>query len=197
MKTLLTVALLTLTTTTAAAQAFAPFGISFTATADDLRRMGGTLGNDGYWAIPKPPTPNPEFTAYAASVAPSGRICSIYGTGRIITTSGDGEVVKAQFNKLKTVLQTKYGSSNDYDTLSSSSIYTGTTDWMTAVQKNERNFVSFWSSSSKAVIPTGVSEIYIVVSAFDSTRGRVSVYYRTANYESCTKERDTLPRTGL
>lgn len=196
MKTLLTVALLTLTTT-AAAQAFAPFGIPFTATADDLRRMGGTLGKDGYWAIPKPPTSNPEFDSYGASVTPSGRICMIYGSSRIITTSGDGEAVKAQFNKLKTVLQTKYGSSNDYDTLSSSSIYTGTTDWMNAVQKNERNFVSFWSSSSKAVLPTGVSEIYIVVSAFDSTRGWVNVYYRTANYESCTKERDTLPGTGL
>lgn len=131
------------------------------------------------------PTPNAELESYTAVATPQTGLCKIWGVGRDHRNDRSGENVRGAFERLKTLLDIKYGAAEKFDFLDRGALWDEPHEWVMAVNKNERKFVAYWTKQNANMLADGIAAISLEVRAYASDIAYLDLTYEYANFARC------------
>jgi hypothetical protein len=156
-----------------------PFGIEMGWSHEECIKNGVQLDDDPYISsgvssfFAVPPKAHPDFTTYIIRIDEEYGVYEINGYSNPIATSSDGAKLKAKFITLENQISKTYGESIHVNILNEGSIWDESSDWMMALQLNERTFVSMWFGEQGNPIMI----ISLTAKAKSSYEGSLSIFY--------------------
>jgi len=136
------------------------------------------------YSTPALPDGHPDFNDYRLLVTPEHGLCKMGGYTPPIRTSIYGEELLSAFDRYFNVLTTKYGTAKRYDFLRPGSIWNESKDWMTALRKNERVLVAYWTDN-ELTLPDNLSVISVKALANSTESGMIVISYEFKNANDC------------
>ncbi len=182
----------------ASAQGSTSFGLVKGTTIQQLKSMGAVYQEEyRSWKLKDVPTPNAAFEYYTVKATDKDGVCQVTGIGDTVATDPAGNKLKSKFKEFHDVLKVKYGPSEDYDDIDSDSKLSGTKDWMSSLEQEDRYLESYWSLEDGSNLPSDLIEIAAIAGALSPEEGYVNVRYRFDNYEACKSELDKVNGDGF
>jgi hypothetical protein len=103
------------------------------------------------------PEPNRYFEYYALDLSPVGGLGRVTAVGPAIRDDQSGRRTRLEFQLLRSLLQSKYGTGQTFDYLHTGSSLAEAGDWMNALLQNERTLAHIWDfGEHSAVLPPGL-----------------------------------------
>jgi len=163
-----------------------PFGLSMGMTKEQI---GGDLKEvEQYWyETPSVPSPSSYFKSYRLFIDKNLGLAKIVARTEAIKTNIYGTELKRRFQEMENLLLKKYGTNEKADYLRPGSIWNKPKDWMTALEKEERDLVAFWTKESGASLLDDLEGISLMAIALDSNHGLLFIEYEFSNFEECLK----------
>lgn len=128
------------------------------------------------------PKPHPDFDHYSLVISPKAGLVRVVAMSRQIPTSSYGEVVKAEFTKIRDQVAKTYGRYEEYDYLQRGSIWKEPWEWMSALEAKERNLSCFWRRETQADLRNSVIEVILEAKNLDIKHGMVLLTYTFSGY---------------
>lgn len=168
----------------------APFGFRMGMTLRELAAYGirPVEGAAGVYTLTRAPNPQAEFESYGAVVSPTRGLCKVVGVGRDVRTSEFGDQVRAEFNRLETLLTNKYGQGDRYDAVKDGSLWTEPQYWMMGLREGDRQLVTFWMTERGVDLPPNLSAIGLETKATTLNTAYLRLSYEFANFPDCRQE---------
>lgn len=161
-----------------------------------VRTYAGKPGKvDGVYTIVVP-QPNSEFESYSAVATPEIGICKVWGIGKDHDNDRYGADVREAYDRLKALLNDKYGASQEYSYIKSGALWDKPEDWVMSVKENERTLVSYWLMPDKQAVE-GIKSISLEVKAFSSGSAYLDLTYEFENFPLCKKRFNATEASGL
>lgn len=142
------------------------------------------------------PQPNSEFESYSAVATPETGICKVWGIGKDHDNDRYGANVREAYDRLKAILNEKYGASQEYSYIKSGALWDKPEDWVMSVKENERTMVSYWIMPDKHAVE-GIKSISLEVKAFSSSSAYLDLTYEFENFPLCKKRFNSTEASGL
>ena len=129
-----------------------------------------------------------DFDFYLFQLTPSQGLCSIKAWSKRVKTNVYGEQILSKYKDLEQALIGKYGSpSAKFDRLKPGSIWNEPKDWMTAMDKKERELATFWRNTNNN-LQDSLQMIAMSVTVVRRDEASVVIGYDFDNIETCRSE---------
>ena len=125
------------------------------------------------------------FESYVYQFGGDG-LCYVKGIGPNITTNVYGSSLKSEYDRIKTAMVDKYGSTyTNGEFLLPGSIWDEADDFMMGLLQKDRFHSSIWDIEKGAVLPDNLDTIYVGVAALRRDTGYLAIEYYYDNYDEC------------
>ena len=167
-----------------------PFGFTQGMTLADLKKFGTVeQGPQPHlFKMKTAPKPHSAFEVYSLILTPNTGLCKVSGIGRDINTNGYGFELKNAFEKLESILGSKYGPSDKVDRLLSGSIWKDSKDWMMGLKRKERLLATVWSTKYGSTLPRDVEAMMLEAKAGSQDMGWVRLEIEFKNFDDCLRQ---------
>ena len=172
-----------------------PFGLKMGLTQKQLEASGITLTEigDNVFMASKVPNPHRDFSNYMLIVSPTSGLAKILAISDDITTDSQGYKLRNEYEDIKSLLDSKYGESDETDFLMYGSIWSDADDFMMALKLEERYLECSWVDTGDVMKSNEISTIALEAEARDNYTGYLSLLYEFDNfsdYVDSVKEKD-------
>lgn len=168
----------------------APFGLEVGTSLSELKEMTTLEAmNVGYYRLATVPAPHADFEMYAVLASETHGVCKVVALTGVIETSVYGTGLVNAFERTQDALADRYGEpSQEYDFLSTGSIWDEPRDWMRAVERKERVLSVYWNVEDMAPGDSLIHAIGLEAFAIDDTAGGLQLQYEFATFKECRAE---------
>lgn len=174
--------------TSAAKKYDGPFGLAMGIMDAELEKMGfkSTKENSGVY-IGTPPRPLEGTDVFVVLTSPDAGICRIRAGIIVPIVNGSGDQLKAEVDRLKEAMETKYGKPSDKDERISDDMYRRNSDmWMIGLKEDSVAYMYTWIAGKTEVdLPKDIAGIEIGADATSTSKGSASIQYTFSNFKSC------------
>lgn len=178
-----------------------PFGLSKGMSKAEIQKITGLDLNESspnQYVTKVVPVPHENFEFYNLMIDPHLGLCIIEAHGKKIQTNSQGDSLRFEFNKMKTVLAEKYGPiSDDVDQLKDGSFFKSPGSWMIALNKNERELMAIWENKGDQQLGNELSMVALVAAADSMYAGRLGLVYEFLNNDECKRNQEKIRSKGL
>ncbi|WP_141243876.1 hypothetical protein [Sphingomonas lenta] len=143
------------------------------------------------------PQPNSEFESYGAVATASGGVCKVWGTGRDHESDNYGTSVRDAFNRLRAILDGKYGQSDEISFLRAKALWDAEREWTMSIKQGERTVVAYWTRKNGLALPDGLTAIMLQVKATSSSSAYLNLTYEFENFATCQQNIRAVESEGL
>jgi hypothetical protein len=148
------------------------------------------------------PKPYPGFEWYTLEFDTDGGLAKISATGIDLETNGYGDALREKFAALSQQLISLYGEPSDqFDFLSSGSIWKEPQYWMMGLKQKERFLATDWQSHSDRprmrALPNSLSIIYLRAVALSQNKGYLKLGYEFDGWENAVEQREAAGASVL
>ncbi|QJR35214.1 hypothetical protein [Gemmatimonas groenlandica] len=167
-----------------------PFGLSMgmSEQAAKAATSGWSMIEQGFFTVEKVPRTHDAFVSYTLMFGSAG-LCKIIAVGRNIESDAHGTVLMGSFKSLEDGVSEKYGKpSEEHNVLQTGSIWNDPQDFMMALLKKERLFVTLWEKKADSMNIGHVKTIALQAHALDRSTAWLRVGYEFENFDACSKE---------
>ena len=159
----------------------APFGVEMGTPIANLR----VLSQKGSVYTVMAPNPNSEFESYMVIATAKTGVCKINGIGVDHTGDAEGSEIRGVFDKFKTILSTRYGTSKYYDFLHANSIWSNNTEFAMSLRQNQRTLADIWDAEEHSALAPDIDSIMLEAHATNTTTTYITVSYEFKNFKQC------------
>lgn len=143
------------------------------------------------------PQPNPEFESYSAIAAPMTGVCKVWGIGRDHGDDAYGSSVRNAYERLRGLLDAKYGQSKEISFIKSGALWDKDREWVMSIKQNERTVMAYWLSKDGLALPDGLVAISLTVRATSSSSAYLDLTYEFGNFKTCQQSFSAIESDGL
>jgi hypothetical protein len=172
-----------------------PFGLTMGMSQAQLfKLLGAAPDRTGSIATKRVPRPDRAFETYRLRVSPALGLCRVSGIGRNIGINAQGQQLKTAFAAMVAGLTARYGPpSSVVDRLVPGSRLNGPDEWTTALLREERTLMTYWSSPANAPDLSGIS---VRALALNRSTGYLLLAYEGKDYRICRDEAAQTVESG-
>jgi hypothetical protein len=143
------------------------------------------------------PQPYSEFESYSVVATASSGVCKIWGIGRDHSNDRYGTDVRSAYDRLKSILDSKYGKSEEFSYLKSGALWKDSNEWVMSIRQKERTVITFWSVKDGPPLPDGLVSISLEIKATSSDTAYIDLTYEFENFKSCKTTLSAQDADGL
>jgi hypothetical protein len=157
----------------------APFGIAMGAPAS--RIPGATLFKPGWYAVGRPPRPEPGFVKAAVEAFPETGVCVVQGVGPVIDHDPEGSRIRAAVDDVANRFSASFGQPEKVD--SCDSLICAPEFWGQDMQTGDRRYGYRWTLHGQPA--HGAREISIIAVAHSASAFVYLVQYDSEKLSAC------------
>ncbi|ESQ93282.1 hypothetical protein ABAC460_00855 [Asticcacaulis sp. AC460] len=141
------------------------------------------------------PQPNSEFERYVVTLTTQTGVCSVVGFGRLYDNDRYGNAVRPPYERLKSVLTTKYGPPvSDQYALLPDALWNKDSDFAASIYRKERVVAVGWRLDER---PGNMNSVTMMISSNADDTTSVTIAYGFKNYDKCNQIAEQSDNSGL
>jgi hypothetical protein len=177
-----------------------PFGLAAGMSSSALEKLG-------FEAVPghpsifkgKPPKPVDGIDEYVVLATPIAGLCRIQAKANVPVANGTGDQVRAEVDRLASLLALRYGKHSLKGDLNDKETYRQNPQfWMMGIQDQSILYGYTWNGAkTEKPLPNSIAVIEVTAGADSMTAGWGSMIYTFKNFDACRGENQARAAANL
>jgi len=177
-----------------------PFGLAAGMSSSALEKLG-------FEAVPghpsifkgKPPKPVDGIDEYVVLATPTAGLCRIQAKANVPVANGTGDQVRAEVDRLASLLALRYGKHSLKGDLNDKEAYRRNPQfWMMGIQDQSILYGYTWNGAkTEKPLPNSIAVIEVTAGADSLTAGWGSMIYTFKNFDACRGENQARAAANL
>lgn len=148
----------------------------------------------GHYFVYTVPKPHSKFDTYQVVAGPQSGACQVIGYGK---NDQSGTTVRADFDAVKTQLETKYGKGEDAMSLKSDAQWTAEDDWFKSILAYERSHSTYWTEQVGTDLNNDILAISLIIAPLSDSEASLVLMYSFKNWGGCDIDGDVQAASDL